>query len=66
MWFKLLSPFPQVYKYNVVNVLLFDMYKEWNWEIHILYLVSCSARSWLSSLSALNALSWLSGLIYPK
>ena len=22
----------------VVNLLLFDMYKEWNWEINILYL----------------------------
>ena len=34
----LLPPFPQVYQsiYGV-NVLLFDMYKEWNWEINIFY-----------------------------
>ena len=34
----------------VVNVLLFDMYKEWNWEINILYLVSAEQYSNRSSL----------------
>ena len=40
MWLCCSPIFTSVSIYGV-NVFVFDMYKEWTWEINILYIVSC-------------------------